>query len=127
MNLTRIGGVLLAVVLPFVVTGVAAASPDTSLTLTVSVPNGSAEVVQLECDPPGGSHPHAKPACAALRKAHGDFDALADQQEPASCTMEYRPVVARAHGRWHGQPVHWKHEFGNDCTLRTATGPVFRF
>ena len=49
------------------------------------------------------------------------------QQSPTSCTLEYRPVVARAHGSWHGKPVHWTQEFGNDCALRSATGAVFRF
>ena len=127
MNLTRIGGALLAVALPFAVTGVASASTCTSLTLTVSSPDGVAEVVELECDPPGGSHPNAKSACAELHRAQGDFDELADHQPPASCTMEYRPVTAEAHGTWHGQPADWTREFGNGCTLRTATGSVFRF
>lgn len=127
MNLTRIGGVLLAVVLPFAGAGVASAGPGTSLTLTVSVPDGSGEVVELECDPPGGSHPNATSACAELHRAQGELDALAAQQEATSCTMEYRPVVAQAHGTWHGDPVHWTHEYGNDCTLRTATGSVFQF
>jgi hypothetical protein len=127
MNLTRIGGALLAVALPFAVTGVASASPHTSFTLTVSSPDGDLEVVELQCDPPGGSHPNAKSACMELHRAHGDFDALADHQEPASCTMEYRPVTAEAHGTWHGQPADWTHDFGNDCTLRTATGSVFHF
>jgi len=130
MNLTRIAGALLAVALPFAVTGVASASTGTSLTLTVSAPDESAqvvEVVELECDPAGGSHPNAKSACVDLHMSHGDFDELAEHQEPASCTMEYRPVVAEATGTWHGEPVTWKQEFSNDCTLRTATGSVFLF
>jgi hypothetical protein len=127
MNRTRIGGALLAVALPFVFTGVAGASTHTSITLTVASPEGDSETVELECDPPGGTHPNAKSACVELHRAHGDFDALADQQEPASCTMEYRPVLAEAYGTWHGEPVEWAHEFGNDCTLRTATGSVFLF
>lgn len=127
MNLTRIGGALLAVALPFAITGVASASSHTSFTLTVAVPEGDTQMVVLECDPPGGTHPNAKSACVELHRAHGDFDALAEFQEPASCTMEYRPVTAQAHGTWHGEPVHWTHEFGNDCALRTATGAVFRF
>lgn len=127
MNLTRIGGVLLAVALPFAVTGVAGASTHTSLTLTISAPDGAAEMVELQCDPPGGTHPNAKSACVELHMSQGDFDELADHQEPASCTMEYRPVTAQAHGTWHGDPVHWTHDFGNACTLRTATGSVFQF
>ncbi|MFI7675243.1 SSI family serine proteinase inhibitor [Actinophytocola sp. NPDC049390] len=127
MNRTRIGGALLAVALPFAFTGVAGASAPTSITLTVGAPERGGATVELECHPPGGSHPNAWSACVALHRAHGDFDALADQQEPASCTMEYRPVVAQAHGTWRGKPVEWTREFGNDCTLETATGSVFRF
>jgi hypothetical protein len=59
--------------------------------------------------------------------AQGDFDKLADHQPSASCTMEYRPLTAEARGTWHGNPADWRHEFGNDCTLRAATGSVFRF
>jgi hypothetical protein len=127
MKLTRIGGALLALALPFVVTGVATASSPTSFTLTVAAPGGPQKAVQLECDPPGGTHPNAMSACMALHHAYGDFTALAHQQSPTSCTLEYRPVVAKAYGSWHGKPVHWTQEFGNDCALRSATGTVFRF
>lgn len=127
MKLTRIGGALLAVALPFAVTGVASASTHTSFTLTVSSPDGDVEVVELECDPPGGTHPNAKSACVELHRARGDFDKLADHQVPMSCTLEYRPVTAEAYGTWHGQPADWTREFGNGCALRAATGSVFRF
>jgi hypothetical protein len=130
MNLTRVGGVLLAVALPFAVTGVAHASPHTSLTLTLSVPEHadvSDVVVELKCDPAGGSHPNARAACEELHRSAGDFDALAGHQEPMNCTMEYRPVIATAEGRWHGAPVSWSREFSNNCTLHTATGMVFLF
>lgn len=127
MNRTRIAAVLMAVALPFAVTGVADASPETFVTLTVATPEGDTATVDLQCDPPDGTHPNAKSACAELHRAHGDFEALADLQEPASCTMEYRPVTAEAHGTWHGEPLDWTHEYSNDCTLRTATGTVFLF
>ena len=124
---TRLSGALLAVALPFAVTGVASASPDTSLTLTVAVSDGSAESVELTCDPPGGTHPNARRACTELHAAQGDFDALSDDQEPVFCTMEYQPVTAVAKGTWHGEPVRWTREFGNNCSLRSATGTVFLF
>lgn len=127
MNRTRIGGALLAVALPFAFTGVAGASTHTAITLTVATPEGDSETVELECDPPGGTHPNARSACVELHRAHGDFDALADLQEPTSCTLEYRPVIAQADGTWHGDPVEWTHEFGNSCALRSATGTVFLF
>ena len=85
------------------------------------------ETVELECDPAGGTHPNPKDACDELLLAQGDFDALAYQQELTNCTMEYRPVIAVAYGTWRGEPVFWEHEFGNHCTLRTATGTVFQF
>lgn len=127
MNRTRIGGALLAVALPFAFTGVAGASTHTAITLAVATPEGDGELVELECDPPGGTHPNAKSACVELHRARGDFDALADLQEPTSCTMEYQPVIAQAYGTWRGEPVAWEHEFGNRCTLRSATGTVFLF
>jgi hypothetical protein len=127
MNRTRIGGALLAVALPFAFTGTAGATTHTAITLTVTTPDGFGEVVELECDPPGGTHPNARSACVALHRAHGDFDALADMQEPVACTMEYRPVTAEAHGTWHDEPVDWTREYGNDCALRAETGAVFRF
>jgi hypothetical protein len=127
MMFTRLSGALLAVALPFAVTGVASASPDTSLTLTVAVPDGSAESVELACDPAGGTHPNAKAACAELHAAQGDFSALPANQAPAYCTMEYQPVTAVAEGTWHGEPVKWSREFGNDCELHASTGPVFQF
>jgi hypothetical protein len=127
MKFTRLSGALLAVALPFAVSGVASACPTTSLTLTVAVPEGDAESVQLTCEPPGGSHPNATPACTEILAAQGDFNALPGEQEPGACTMEYRPVTALAEGTWRGEKVSWEREFSNPCTLRTATGTVFRF
>jgi hypothetical protein len=126
MKFTRLSGALLAVALPFAVSGVANACPATSLTLTVAVLDGDAETVQLACEPAGGSHPNASRACANIVAAQGDFDELADDGTTA-CTMEYQPVVAIAEGTWRGEPVSWQREFGNGCTLRTATGTVFLF
>ena len=127
MNLIRLSGALLAVALPFAVTGVADAAPETSLTLTIAAPEGRGESVELECEPTGGSHPNGLRACMELRMAGGDFDHLPGRPDMANCTMEYRPVVAVAEGRWDGEPVSWQHEFGNNCSLHTATGMVFVF
>lgn len=127
MNLIRLSGALLAVALPFAVTGVASAAPDTSLTLTVAAPEGPGRSVELECEPPGGSHPNALRACMELRMAGGDFDRLPGRPEMTNCTMEYRPVTAVAEGRWDGEPVSWEQEFGNSCALHTVTGKVFQF
>ena len=123
---TRLSGALLAVALPFAMSGVASACPDTSLTLTVASLDGDAETVQLACEPAGGSHPNATQACEDIVAAQGDFDSLT-ADESTACTMEYRPVVATAEGTWRGEPISWQREFGNGCTLRTATGTVFLF
>jgi hypothetical protein len=127
MKFTRLSGALLAVALPFAVTGVADASPGTTLMLAVASADGSGKSVSLGCYPPDGTHPNAKRACAELVVAQGDFDALPGQQEPAFCTMEYQPVTAVAYGMWRGEPVRWVHEYGNACSLRASTGTVFLF
>jgi hypothetical protein len=126
MMSTRLGGALLAVALPFAVTGVASASPDTSFTLTVAVPDGSTESVRLQCDPPDGTHPNAKRACAELHAVQGEFTELADNGQ-TMCTMEYHPMLAVAEGTWRGEPVSWEAEFSNSCVLRAETGTVFLF
>jgi len=126
MTLTRLGGVLAAVALSFVATGSASASTDSFLALTIASPEGPATTVELTCDPAGGSHPDATTACAELLAVAGNFDELAGEQTTA-CTMEYRPVIVNADGRWHGRPVYWGHRFSNACTMTSATGTVFRF
>jgi hypothetical protein len=127
MMLPGLSGALLAVALPFAIPDVAGTQPETSLVLTVVTSNGDSESVGLSCDPPDGTHPNAKHACAELHAAQGDFESLPGEQEQTMCTMEYLPVTAQAEGTWHGEQVTWQQEFGNACTLRTATGAVFRF
>lgn len=127
MNLTRLGGALLAATLLFAVTGVAGAHPATSLTLTVIVPEGAVKSVRLTCAPPGGTHPNAKRACAEIRAAGGSFDSLPGKPVPTICTMEYLPVTAVAEGTWRGRPVHWQQVFGNHCVMHNETGTVFLF
>jgi hypothetical protein len=127
MNPTRLSVVLLAVTLLFAVTGVASASPENTLRLTIATPEGPAGTVELACDPVGGTHPTPDSACAEILAAKGDFDALPGEQQLTSCTMEYRPVIAVADGTWDGEEVNWRGEYGNACTMRTATGTVFLF
>jgi subtilisin inhibitor-like len=119
--------VLLAVALPFAVSGTASASPETSLVLTIVTRDGASESVTLTCHPPGGAHPHAPRACVEIQRAHGDFTALPGEPEQTICTLEYQPVTARAKGRWRGDPVDWKHEYGNACAMHADTGTVFLF
>ncbi|MWA15446.1 SSI family serine proteinase inhibitor [Streptomyces sp. BA2] len=70
-------------------------------------------------------HPHAAEACAAIDKAHGDFDALA--AKPGICTKQYAPVTVSATGVHRGKPVSWNKTFGNACEMEYSTGAVFRF
>jgi hypothetical protein len=127
MRFTRLSGALVALALPFVMSGVADADPDTSLTLTIAVLDGDTNSVELSCEPAGGSHPSADIACDELLAARGDFGDLPGDQQTTACTMEYRPVLAIAEGTWRGDQVSWEREFGNPCALHTATGTVFRF
>jgi hypothetical protein len=133
MTSSRLGGALLAAVtlLSTVLAGTASATspdhPSSKLTLTVKSPQGASTTVQLRCHPTGGSHPSPDRACRAVASADGDFDALPGTPQLLACTMEYRPVVAVARGRWAGENVRWKHKFGNRCAMRSATGVVFDF
>jgi Subtilisin inhibitor-like len=127
MKFSRVGGTLLALALPFAVSGVAGACPVHALTLTVTSPIGDSKSVELTCEPAGGTHPNANRACAEILAAQGDFDALPGDPDQVACTMEYRPTTAAVEGTWDGEHIVWQREFSNDCTLHSATGAVFRF
>ncbi|MFG2137629.1 SSI family serine proteinase inhibitor [Streptomyces sp. NPDC048650] len=81
--------------------------------------------VLLNCPEGHGSHPHGAAACAALKEADGDPDALPG--DPRPCTKQYDPVTVAATGDWRGRPVAWRKSFPNACVLDADTGPVFRF
>jgi hypothetical protein len=138
MTSYRLGGALLAaaILLTTVLAGTATASNTTNdtadhrrstLTLAVDGPHGTYTTVRLRCHPAGGSHPKPWRACGELAIAGGDFDNLPGDPAMIACTMEYRPVMATARGRWHGEHVHWQHQYPNPCTLLAATGVVFDF
>ena len=95
------------------------------LTLTVRGTR-TQTTVTLRCAPTGGNHPHARAACAAVAEAGGDLNALRPT-EGGMCAMIYDPVTATAHGTWRGKAVHYRHAFGNACTMHVATGAVFDF
>lgn len=97
------------------------------LFLTVSgAENSWIRGVLLHCSPePGGPHPDAAGACAALDEARGDLDKL--RGEPHPCTKQYDPVTVSATGAFRGRPTAWHKTFPNACELAAATGPVFRF
>lgn len=99
----------------------------TSLRLTLAHPGRqppAGRTVTLRCDPPGGGHPEAARACAELNASGGEF---AHPPDGRMCTAVRAPVVARAEGRWRGEPVRFRAEYDNDCAMRSRTGTVFAF
>ncbi|MER6127815.1 protease inhibitor [Streptomyces sp. NPDC001795] len=84
--------------------------------------------VTLTCAPTAsGSHPAAADACAELRAAGGDFEALLSIREGALCTKQYDPVVVTAEGVWQGKRVAFEHTFGNQCVKNSYGTSVFAF
>ncbi|MGW0821400.1 protease inhibitor [Streptomyces sp. NPDC002845] len=124
---------------PFAGTALAAPEPAASslyapsaLVLTVGHGETAAAVtpkraVTLSCAPrPSGTHPDPAAACAELRAADGDFDALSDRGE-ALCTKEYDPVVVTVDGVWQGRRVALERTFANECVKSSSGIAVFTF
>ncbi|MFJ3305325.1 protease inhibitor [Streptomyces sp. NPDC086549] len=122
-------------------TGASAASPasapaslyaPSALVLTIGHGDNSAMVtperaVTLSCAPKAsGTHPAAVQACAELRGAGGDFDALAGSGD-VQCTKEYNPVLVTAQGVWQGKRVSYERTFGNACVKDAYESSVFAF
>ncbi|MER6183704.1 protease inhibitor [Streptomyces sp. NPDC001652] len=86
-----------------------------------------ARAVTLTCAPtPSGSHPAAALACAELRGAGGDFDALTDRGD-VLCTKQYDPVVVTVDGVWQGKRVSYERTFANECVKSTHGTSLFAF
>ncbi|WP_424530411.1 SSI family serine proteinase inhibitor [Sphaerisporangium viridialbum] len=83
-------------------------------------------VVTLRCSPPGGTHPSAASACRALIGVGGDPSRL-DLSPGIHCPRIYNPVTVTAVGSWDGRRITVRHTYGNPCTLRAHTGPVYDF
>lgn len=102
------------------------AGPATSLVLTLTAQDGVPRSVSLECEPTGGSHPHAADACAVLKKADGRIDHI--RAKPgAMCPHLVAPVQATAVGTYDSTPVNYDHTWNNSCELTRATGELFDF
>ncbi|MEU6230774.1 protease inhibitor [Streptomyces sp. NPDC047042] len=83
--------------------------------------------VTLTCAPTAsGTHPAASDACAELRAADGDFDALA-ARSGVKCTKRYDPVVVTVQGVWRGQRVDYERTFANECVKSTYGTALFTF
>ncbi|MHB9857294.1 protease inhibitor [Streptomyces sp. YIM S03343] len=117
--------------------GAAVAAPDSlyapsALVLTVGHGESAAlatpeRAVTLTCAPTAsGSHPDPASACAELRFAGGDFDAIAPRDD-RMCTKQYDPVVVTAEGVWQGKRVSYERTFGNSCEKDAYGSTVFAF
>ncbi|WP_418962826.1 subtilase-type protease inhibitor [Streptomyces lavendofoliae] len=104
----------------------------TALVLTVAQGEDAATAVPLRavtltCNPTaGGTHPAPKKACAELRAAQGEFDALGDE-EPRPCIKIYDPVVVTAQGIWEGRRVNFEQKYANSCVMQAEGSSVFSF
>jgi subtilisin inhibitor-like len=83
--------------------------------------------VTLICAPgASGSHPDAVDACAELRAADGDLNALSVRDD-VLCTKLYDPVVVTVQGVWKGKRVDYERTFSNECVKDSYGTFVFTF
>ncbi|MER6631404.1 protease inhibitor [Streptomyces sp. NPDC000987] len=84
--------------------------------------------VTLSCAPtPSGTHPAPAQACAELRGAAGDPDALGTADDVLLCTRHYDPVVVTVDGVWQGRRVSYERTFANECVKNAYGVSVFAF
>lgn len=97
----------------------------TALTISVTPrPGTKPHEWTLTCDPPGGTHPKAKQACAALSKIKSPFAATPKNQ---MCTQIFGgPQQAKIDGTWHGTKVDATFNRKNGCEIKrwNALKPV---
>jgi hypothetical protein len=105
----------------------------TKETTTLSVafkPSAKAPVKlwTLTCDPVGGKHPNAKPACAALDKAAATGkDPFAPTPKGQACSMIYGgPETSTVTGTWQGKKInaHFSRQDGCQVTRWAALAPL---
>jgi hypothetical protein len=93
-------------------------SPSAASELRITVrsdQNVAPQTWTLRCDPPGGDHPDAAAACAAIAKAERPFAATAKDQ---ICTQIYGgPQTATIEGTWKGQPVKATYSRTDGCEI----------
>jgi hypothetical protein len=127
---TILGGlILLATAAPtgaaLAASGTAAEEPRARLTLTVAGGTPSiTQVVELTCDPDGGTHPNPADACAALRDVAGDASLLR-MPEDTMCPGIFDPHTVLLSGVWEGRTISYKGTFANKCLLQATTGALF--
>jgi hypothetical protein len=126
MAKTRLLFACLALAAPIVpATAQAATPPASGLVLSLQPEMGILSTTQLNCEPAGGLHKHAKEACDQLIPVEGDFRRLPDSG--AICTMELNPTKAILRGKWRNKKVNFQQVYSNPCVVRAFTGEVFDF
>ncbi|MEV5828848.1 SSI family serine proteinase inhibitor [Spirillospora sp. NPDC052242] len=100
-------------------------SPEETLTIKVKAsPEAPATTWTLTCDPPGGTHPKAAEACAALAKTADPFKPVTSE----ICTKIYGgPATATVQGTWRGRPIDTTFSREDGCQLHrwTEVAPLF--
>ena len=95
------------------------ADQATATALTISVtakPGAKPQEWTLKCDPPGGSLPKAKQACATLSKVKTPFAATPKNQ---MCTQIMGgPEQAKISGTWQGTKVTSTFSKKNGCEIK---------
>ena len=101
-------------------------TPADSLTVNVKASKEApAKSWTLTCEKPGGDHPKAAQACAALAKAENPFKPIPQGQ---MCTKIYGgPAVATVKGTWQGKQIDTTFTREDGCQLHrwTQVAPLF--
>ncbi|MFG2088852.1 MULTISPECIES: SSI family serine proteinase inhibitor [unclassified Spirillospora] len=101
-------------------------SPADTLTIDVKASaEAPAKTWTLTCEPPGGGHPKAAEACAALAKTKDPFKPVPKDQ---MCTKIYGgPEVATVKGTWNGKEIDTTFTRKDGCQLHrwTQVAPLF--
>ncbi|MCM2393311.1 subtilase-type protease inhibitor [Streptomyces albipurpureus] len=86
--------------------------------------------VTLSCAPTaGGTHPASVAACGELDSVDGEFTELPSALAYTTCTRQWDPVTAAAHGVWRGQRIAWSATYNNGCEMVASLGggSIFAF
>jgi hypothetical protein len=105
----------------------AAAAMPSTLTLSATTDGQAPHLVQLTCDPAGGTHPDAQTACMQLSQVDGDIAHLPGTEAHIFCPMIFQPITVSATGLWRGRTVLFQDKYTNSCERDNKTGDLFRF
>jgi hypothetical protein len=116
MRITAMSALLLPALVLAACGGPAQQGPASRLTVTVVDDQGTTpRTWTLTCDPPGGDHPRAAAACAAIDAAHTPF---APKPADVACTEIYGgPQTATIEGTWRGEPVRASYRRTDGCEI----------